>query len=842
MESAQPTTDKFLGKALWYTTASAAVVIAILSLIGLTRSPLSQVVSVALASIVAVLIARHDISIYGTKFHVLAKDIIAFWGIAWLGLNGGIVIGLAGSLATCFAKRYESRRSALLICADTISNFVVGSCFFLALDYPAINGPGPFPFYTENAAAMVVLTALMAGVHFVVNATITYVRQYTTGERNIARQTIFVPMGSYFVTIGSTVLVNYTFLQFGLQFGLVLLPIAIIGNIAYAIHRQRLATKTREITEASRMHLATVEALATAIDARDQMGIGHVRRTQIFAVGIGEYLGLTESEISALRTAALLHDIGKLAVPDHILNKAGVLTDAEIEKTKIHSSVGASILEKVGFDTPVVPTVKYHHENWDGSGYPEGLRGENIPLTARILTVADAYDTLRGDRPYRPAVPRETAREILIRDAGEKYDPRLVKIFLENLDRFEAEIARQGLGFQTRAGDARLRKVAAGGQQNYVEQIKLANREAFTLYELAKEFSSSVNLAQTLRLFTDKIREFVYFDTCSVYLLDEDSIGAKSIHVAGKHAAIFSGHEVARGIGVTGSVLSSGIFARNCDPWPDLQLLRSNVTTDYRWMISLPMKTDERLIGAVSLYSTDAAGYSDEHLRLVETIGRIAADAIAKSMLHAEAESHALTDAMTGLPNARSLQSQFEREVARAHRSSSSFQVLMLDLDGFKQVNDTFGHKAGDQMLMEVGRVIKAQLREYDFLARYAGDEFVAIIPNSTGALVNELCRRIEKAVDDFELVIGNGVATVGVSIGAAVYPYSGEAFDQLLIAADKEMYAAKTRRKHDEPSFKMIPKPDRPLDFDMPIALDIDDIDTVLDNDEESVCATALN
>ena len=123
------------------------------------------------------------------------------------------------------------------------------------------------------------------------------------------------------------------------------------------------------------------------------MGIGHVRRTQIFAIGIGEVLGLGESEINALRTGALLHDIGKLAVPDHILNKPGALTQPEIEKTKIHSSVGASILEKVGFSAPVVPTVKYHHENWDGSGYPEALRGENIPLTARILAVADADRT-----------------------------------------------------------------------------------------------------------------------------------------------------------------------------------------------------------------------------------------------------------------------------------------------------------------------------------------------------------------------------------------------------------------------------------------------------------------
>jgi putative nucleotidyltransferase with HDIG domain len=259
----------------------------------------------------------------------------------------------------------------------------------------------------------------------------------------------------------------------------------VIGSIAHAVHRQRLSIKTREISEASRLHLATVEALATAIDARDQMGIGHVRRTQIYAVGIGKYLGLSDDEISALRTGALLHDIGKLAVPDHILNKVGTLTQAEIEKTKIHASVGASILEKVGFNTPVVPTVKYQHENWDGTGYPEALKAENIPLTARILAVADAYDTLRGARPYRPPVSRNEACALLESDAGSKFDPRLVRVFLDNLGRLEAEITRQGLGYNLNRIDDRLGNSQDNDKSGYVQQIKLANREAFSMYELA---------------------------------------------------------------------------------------------------------------------------------------------------------------------------------------------------------------------------------------------------------------------------------------------------------------------------------------------------------------------
>jgi diguanylate cyclase (GGDEF)-like protein/putative nucleotidyltransferase with HDIG domain len=555
---------------------------------------------------------------------------------------------------------------------------------------------------------------------------------------------------------------------------------------------------------------------------------------------MGRLLGLDEAEISALRTGALLHDIGKLAVPDHILNKPEGLTNAEAEKIKIHSSVGASILEKVGFDTPVVPTVKYHHENWDGSGYPEALRAENIPLTARILAIADCYDTLRSARPYRPAVSREEACRQIRKASGVKYDPRVVKLFLENLDRFEAEIIRKGLAYEISANQAQ-NLPADSSKQNYVEQIKLANREAFTMYELAKDFSSSLTLDETLKLFTDKVREFVHFDTCAIYLLEEHSANARAAFIAGKHAAVFVDHQVTVGEGVTGRVLEMQKPASNCDPRQDLSLLRPDVGPEFRSMISVPILADGKLIGAASLYSAEH-GYSDEHLRLVETISQIAADAVVKSQRHAETESHALTDPMTGLPNARSLQIQFEREVARSRRTSGAFQVVMLDLDGFKQVNDTFGHKVGDKMLQEIGRLIKGQFREYDFLSRYAGDEFVALIPDMSVEEIYALCRRIESSIDDFELMVGDQTAQVGVSIGWATYPYSGTAFDQLLIAADKEMYSTKSRRKRFGTTVnRMIPKPDKPLEFDMPIMLDVDDIDTFVEVDEHHIYLTPL-
>jgi diguanylate cyclase (GGDEF)-like protein len=214
-------------------------------------------------------------------------------------------------------------------------------------------------------------------------------------------------------------------------------------------------------------------------------------------------------------------------------------------------------------------------------------------------------------------------------------------------------------------------------------------------------------------------------------------------------------------------------------------------------MAALPLFKDGLLLGALSVYSMELGEYTDDHMRLLETVTRLASDALANAMHHAEAESNALTDPLTGLPNARSMHLRFEQEASRTRRTSRPFQVIMLDLDDFKQVNDTFGHKIGDKMLREVARLLQGQLREYDFLARYAGDEFVAIVQDLEGGQVEELCQRIESTIKKFALRVRPGHhARVGISVGASTYGVDGETLDQLLIAADQAMYSAKSEHK----------------------------------------------
>jgi diguanylate cyclase (GGDEF)-like protein/putative nucleotidyltransferase with HDIG domain len=771
---------------------------------GLFSYSLVQFAVLAVSVFVAFVVCQHQPKIPRFKLNISGRELVVFWGVIWLGISGGVILSVAATCSTYWLFTKDKKRWLATVFCHALATYLAASAFYLILFYlGGFRGTeaahNPVAVFWLLAAA-----AVMAALHYAAGVFLYSVYMILESDKPVLetfKNNFFLLSGNYILGITATAIVHAAFLQFGLKFGAVIVFFAVAGHLFYRLHLKSLELKTKEVGESSRIHLATVEALATAIDARDQVGIGHVRRTQIYAVGMGELLGLSDDEIQALTTGALLHDIGKLGVPDHILNKPGRLTPAEMEKMKIHSTVGAAILEKINFAYPVVPTVKYHHEMWDGTGYPEGLKKEAIPLTARILAVADAYDTLRGARPYRAAVSRDEARRFLLAGSNTQFDPKLVDVFLRNLRQFEIEIEAEGLSYEF---DNKMSDLFIGednglaeSNQGYVEHIKRANREVFALYELARVFSSSLNLQDTLSLFVKKVGELMPFETCVVYLLDKTQEFAEATYAEGINAAFLKGKRIKIGEGATGYVLKKRQAVYNINPALDFSFYQVDSIQDYTAMASLPLIANERLIGAVSLYSCELESYEDEHMRLLETISRIASDAISKSVYHAETESHALTDPMTNLPNARCLQLQFENEMARAKRNMNEFQLIMLDLDGFKAVNDTHGHKVGDILLREISKVMRSQLREYDFLARYAGDEFVAIIPDTTSEGIQELCQRLEKAVLGFKLPVGeNKFTSVGVSIGAAGYPKNGETLDHLIVAADKAMYSVKAQHK----------------------------------------------
>jgi diguanylate cyclase (GGDEF)-like protein/putative nucleotidyltransferase with HDIG domain len=615
-----------------------------------------------------------------------------------------------------------------------------------------------------------------------------------------------------FISGFAAILVSLLVDSYGQLYILAIAPMVAAGFATCRTWFDKIETSARHMAEMQRLHLAMAEALATAIDARDQTTHEHVRRVQVYAITLGRHFNLTEAEIEALRAGALLHDIGKLAVPDYILNKPGHLTPAEFEKMKVHTTVGAQILERVGFPFPVAPAVRYHHERWDGKGYPEGLRGEEIPITARILSVVDCFDAVREDRPYHRGMAREQACNLLLSRRGKHYDPQVVDAFLALLPQMEMEIARETGANDPEAIYAAQRReaeppviidncepdCASEDSAPYLEQIKSAHSEIYSLYEIARTFGSSLNLEDILAIFVNKLRHIVPFETCAIFLCDEDETGARVERAAGDNAEMLTGRQIYHGEGVTGWVLAERQMFCNADPALDLRIMNLDPGT-YRTMTAFPLVKDGELLGAISLYSSSIERHTSDHIRLLEMISEIAADSFYNALRHATTTEYALTDPLTRLPNARALHLQFRKEANRAIRENQPCCVLMMDLDGFKAVNDTWGHQTGDELLSSVSRVIAGEMRSYDFLARYAGDEFVAILPGITEDALEELTGRIVQAVETFRLQVREDRAVgVGVSIGAARYPAEGTTLERLLRIADRRMYKNKSIRKQE--------------------------------------------
>ncbi len=268
----------------------------------------------------------------------------------------------------------------------------------------------------------------------------------------VAKESLVWTLITQVANVTSAAMFFYAIHRGGFPFLFVGALIITLVHLLYRFNEQRVNEVTRAqnerlgyVEEIADLHMNTIESLAIAIDAKDQTTHGHVRRTQIYATEMGKLLKVSELELRALVAGALLHDIGKLAVPEYILNKPGKLTEAEFAKMKIHPTVGGDILKRVNFPYPVEDIVRFHHEKWDGSGYPKGLRAEQIPLVARIISVVDFYDATRCDRPYRKGMKREDSLALLQKMSGAAFDPKVVALFVKHVIEFDRLIDREDI-------------------------------------------------------------------------------------------------------------------------------------------------------------------------------------------------------------------------------------------------------------------------------------------------------------------------------------------------------------------------------------------------------------
>lgn len=571
------------------------------------------------------------------------------------------------------------------------------------------------------------------------------------------------------------------------------------------------AERLRHAEEMATIHMNTIESLAIAIDAKDQTTHGHVRRTQIYATQMGKLFNVSENDLRALHAGALLHDIGKLAVPEYILNKPGKLTEAEFAKMKIHPTVGGDILKRVNFPYPVEDIVRYHHEKWDGSGYPKGLKGEQIPLIARIISVVDFYDATRCDRPYRKGMKREDSLGLLNTMVGTAFDPKVVKKFIEHVVEFDRLIDSEDIQEQvsssvivdtetTTKPDAGLASDILGTpvEQSGFRSISDAQREVFALHEIAQTIGSSLSLTDTVTLVANKLKAIVPFDSCVIFLVDERSGKAVAAHAVGEEAEMFSSRRITVGDGITGWVIANARSMCNASPDLDMVGVADEIVKRFRGVLVSPLLREDGAFGAIALYSQSRTSYTTEHVRLLESVCQHASSALNNALTYEKTRESALIDPLTELPNARGFYMMLEQRIAECQRMNrESLAVMCMDIDDFKVINDKYGHSIGDRLLASVASVVRGELRQMDILTRYAGDEFVAIMPMASSKMSASIADRVRNSVEEqlFSVRAGTLIG-LGVSIGVGCFPEDGETSEELLTAAARRMQRDKHGRK----------------------------------------------
>jgi putative nucleotidyltransferase with HDIG domain len=403
----------------------------------------------------------------------------------------------------------------------------------------------------------------------------------------------------------------------------IIVPLLVVSYLTFRSAMGRVEDSNKHLSDLNRLYLSTIETLAMAIDAKDQITHGHIRRVQAYAVGLARRLGVTDEKlIKAIEAAALLHDMGKLAVPEYILNKPGKLSPAEFEKMKLHASVGADILSAIDFPYPVVPIVRHHHENRNGTGYPDRVKGTEIPIGARILSVVDCFDALTSDRPYRPALSDQDALAILMERRGTMYDPLIVDTFV----RVYAEIGPASAGSSVSREvlseiTGSTQPVAAFGPRPV--EAPAAIGETVTRPDLTWALARPLSVSSMADVAFTHLRRLISFTQAALFLYDVTSDELVVEHTVGEAAGSISGLRVPLGQRLSGWVAANRQAIVNSDPTLDLGEAARAPSSRLQSCLSVPaMSGGDRLVAVLTIYSTSENGFSDADRKILDAVAQ----------------------------------------------------------------------------------------------------------------------------------------------------------------------------------------------------------------------------
>ncbi len=580
-----------------------------------------------------------------------------------------------------------------------------------------------------------------------------------------------------------------------LQTVLLVLPAIYLFYRYYRVQKSNLEIREKTAENMAALHLRTIEGLALAVEAKDSLNIrGHLRRVRVYALGIGQDLGLKGDELDALQAAALLHDIGKLAVPEYILSKPGKLTPQEFAKMKVHPIVGAEIIEQVQFPYPVAPIVRAHHEKWDGSGYPFGLKGHDIPIGARILSAVDYLDALASDREYRRAVPLDEAMTLVEAESGKGLDPTVVEALGRRYRELEQVAKATNDGGVTlsknvkvergSAPDAGLDLWALAGVPpsagDFVNTIAAAGKEQQMLLGLTEGLGSSLELETILERVESGLCPLIPHAAMAIFVPQGATLVVA--YSAGKHKAMLSS-EVRAGEGLVGWVAQNQQPIVNGNPTVE-RGCGDDVENQLKAALAVPLKQSAGLAAVLAYYQPDRDSFNADHLRILTSVAPRIGTAIENALKVKELQKHASIDLITGLPTLPAMTQALDLELTRAQRQNQSVAVFVAEFSGLSSLQPETSNTYGDRGVREAAELLKTACREYDHVARIGPDTFALILP---GMKRETLTPKIEKlhtqVLRIFSPLIKN--ETIRFGVGWALYPDDADTSKLLLAIAE---------------------------------------------------------
>lgn len=580
---------------------------------------------------------RFTLKIPSVEAHFSPSEMFVFASVLLFGPEAGAITLAADSVLIAWQRKLTGVQTIFNFGNLTLSVWLSGQLFFFLADVKPLS-------VNQSASSGLILPLLvLAATYFLVNSGLTATAIAVAKKRPPRAVWLehFLWLGPGYAAGACVALLLVVALQMVHFSALTLIPPLLL--VFYATMRSsfgRVEDAKGHVAALNRLYLSTVETLATAIDAKDEVTHGHIRRVQVAALALARELGIGDPmTLQAIEAAALLHDTGKIAVPEHILNKPGKLTPAEFEKMKLHAPIGAEILSAIEFPYPVVPIVRHHHENWDGTGYPDRIAGEAIPIGARILSVVDCFDALTSDRPYRRRMSSADALAILTERRGTMYDPKIVDTFVQAHERIMPAPEAGAHPVAKTLGEARAPKVEPADVAS-TSPMEAATSEVLAVASLARAISGEATIADVGALTWMMLRQVVPCTSMGIFLYDESADAVTMQYADGMHASAIRGTRLTLGAGIAGWSAANRRFVLNSDPAIDLGPAVQSLTPPLRSSLSIPLVRENQLVAVISLYAATPDGFTNDHARLLTLLAPSLATSIASlGRVHARASA-----------------------------------------------------------------------------------------------------------------------------------------------------------------------------------------------------------